>query len=256
MLKIISSLVFIALFCYVAIAGMLYVFQRSFLYFPSEKRPHPFERMVVSSQGESIEVIVLNKGKSKALIYFGGNGEAVVSNAEDFSSSFSDITIYLVNYRGYGGSSGKPTESGIYFDALTLYDQFKTLHSHISVAGRSLGSGVATYLAANRLFKNVVLITPYDSILNVAKEKYALFPVKLLLKDQYDSLSRVKNIKAKVLVIAAQNDQVIPMVHTQKLINEFKNNQVLLKIIKNTGHNNLLNSADYLKTFSEFIYRY
>jgi pimeloyl-ACP methyl ester carboxylesterase len=255
MMKITRSLALAVLLGYIISAALMYVFQRDFLYFPTEEYEHPFERFGVSSQGETIEVIVLNRGEDKALLYFGGNGEAVVANAREFLSAFSDTTttVYLVNYRGYGGSSGEPTESGIYADALAVYDQIKGVHSHISVAGRSLGSGVATYLAANRLVESVLLITPYDSILNVAQTKFPIFPVRLLLKDHYDSLSRAKNITSKVLVIAAEHDQVIPMSHTSRLIAEFGNGQVVLKVIENAGHNSLSNSANYYKTLRDFL---
>ncbi len=231
----------------------LYVFQRSFLYFPTEKYEHPFERTSISSHGETLEVIVLNKGNAKALLYFGGNGEAVVANAQEFSANFSNVTTYLINYRGYGGSSGEPTESGNYQDALAVFDQIKDVHTHISVVGRSLGSGVATYLAANRPVERVALITPYDSVLSLAKSKYYLFPVGLLLKDQYDSVSRAKYIKSKVLVIAAEHDQIIPMSHTQRLISAFRDGQTQVKIIKNSSHNSLSNSSEYYKALREFI---
>lgn len=253
MIKIILVFIGAALFCYLCAAGLLYAFQRYFLYFPSEKYEHSFERISVLSQGETIEVVVLNKGKNKAVLYFGGNAEAVVVNAEPFLANFSDTTIYLVNYRGYGGSSGEPTEAAIYIDALAVYDEIKEHHSQISAVGRSLGSGVATYIAAQRDVTALALITPYDSILNVAKGKFMLFPVKLLLKDHYDSLSRAKNISAKVLVLAAEHDEVIPMSHTQRLIDEFKSDQVLSRIIRNANHNNLSNTPEFYQALREFL---
>lgn len=253
MTKIVLGLALVIVLGYLSVIGFFYLFQRSFLYFPTEKYEHSYDRIGIPSQGETIEVIVLNSGNSKALIYFGGNGEAVVANAEDFLSNFSDLTIYLVNYRGYGGSSGEPTESGIFADALTIYDQVKELHSDISVVGRSLGSGVATFLAANRPIKKVALITPYDSVLNMAKAQFAMLPVRLILKDRYDSLSRASHIKSKVLIVAAEHDQVIPMSHTQRLMNAFQSDQVVFKVIKNAGHNNLSNSIVYYKTLSDFI---
>ena len=197
---IISS---ILLFCYICASLLLYIYQRNFLYFPTPKYEHSFERFSLASEGETHEIIMLNKGNAKALIYFGGNAEVVVANAEEFSSHLSETTIYLVNYRGYGGSTGKTTEAGNYADALAVYDHVKKDHAQISVAGRSLGSGVATYLAANRNVEKVALITPYDSILNIAKANYSLFPVTLLLKDVYDSASRAKTIQSNILVIAA-----------------------------------------------------
>ena len=252
-MKIALTISSLLLFSYICTSLLLYIFQRDFLYFPSPKYDHSFERFSLSNEGEALEIIALNKGNAKALIYFGGNAEAVVANAEDFSSNFSDTTIYLVNYRGYGGSIGKPTEAGNYADALAVYDHVKKDHSQIFVAGRSLGSGVATYLAANRSLESVVLITPYDSILNIAKANYSIFPVSLLLKDRYDSVSRTNAIKSKVLVIAAEQDVVIPMSHTQNLVKAFRDDQVQFEVIKNTGHNDVSFNPDYYEVFKGFL---
>ncbi len=252
-MKLALTIPIVLLICYICASLLLYLYQRNFLYFPTPNYDHSFERFSLASEGETLNIIVLNKGNTKALIYFGGNAEAVVSNADEFATHFPNTTTYLVNYRGYGGSTGRPTEAGLYADALAVYDHIKSEHAEISVAGRSLGSGVATYLAANRPIENVALITPYDSILNIAKANYALFPVSLLLKDKYDSASRANTIQSKVLVIAAENDVVIPMSHTQKLIDAFNDDQVQVKVIKNTGHNDVSNDPEYFQTISDFL---
>ena len=252
-MKIAFSLLKICLVAYFFIAILLYFFQSKLLYSPSPKYDHNYEEIEIKNEGETISVIVLNKSNSNGLIYFGGNGEAVLFNAENFISSFPDMTIYLVNYRGYGGSSGKPSERGLYSDSLALYDVIKTNHKKISTVGRSLGSGVATYLSANRAIDKTVLITPYDSVLSVAKNKFSFWPVGLLLKDKYDSISRVKNIKSQTLIIAAEYDQVIPISHTEKLMNEFSNEKIEYKVIKNSGHNNLSDKSEYYEYIRNFL---
>ena len=252
-MKLALTISSVLLICYICASLLLYVYQRTFLYFPSQNFDHSFERFSLSNEGETLNIIVLNKGNTKALIYFGGNAEAVVGIADEFATHFPNTTIFLINYRSYGGSSGMPTETGNFSDALAIYDHIKKDHSQISVAGRSLGSGVATYLAANRPIENAALITPYDSILNIAKANYSLFPVSLLLKDRYDSVSRAKAVTAKVLVLAAEHDVVIPMFNTQKLVDAFKEDQVELKVIKNTGHNDVSSNAEYFKALREFF---
>lgn len=256
MKSIVLGLICFVFVGYVCAAILLYVFQRNFLYFPTEQIDHPFEQITVLNQGEKLEVIVLNKGMTNALIYFGGNGATIALNAQNLAPHLTGVTAYFVNYRGYGGSSGKPTEAGLYADALAVYDHIQDQHGSISVAGRSLGSGVATYLAANRPIISAILIAPYDSLLNVAKAKFAFFPIKLLLKDHYDSFSRAKDIKASVTVIAAEHDNVIPMSHTQRLIDAFETSQVIVKMIDGVGHNSLSNSSDYMNAFNEAIERY
>lgn len=243
----------LVVFVYLAAATLLYVYQRDFLYFPTPVYDHPYDQISIVNEDETLEIIALNQSKTKALIYFGGNAEAVVANAEMFQSTFPGMAIYLVNYRGYSASSGEPSELGIYSDSLKIYDEIKRNHAHISVAGRSLGSGVATYLASQREVQHTVLITPYDSILNIAKSSFPIFPIKFLLRDHFDSLSRASKISSPVMVLAAEFDQVIPAHSTQRLVNGFRPDQVTSKIIANTDHNNISNNTAYYLALSDFL---
>ena len=144
--KLSTAIIFLTV-AYFSIGVLLYFGQRSFLYFPSPVVNHDFETLVFNNSGESINVIVGNKEKQKAILYFGGNAESVVYNMPIFTNIFQDHTIYLVNYRGYGGSSGSPKEKDIFADASIIFEAIKKKHSEVSVIGRSLGSGIATFLA-------------------------------------------------------------------------------------------------------------
>ncbi len=238
---------------YVLLGLILFFSQRKFLYFPTEKIPHSYDQEDISNGNETIEVIVLNKGKDEALLYFGGNAESVIYNDADFLKAFPLHTVYLFNYRGYGGSSGQPTEKGIYSDAVFLFDKVQKKHSKISIIGRSLGSGVATYLASKRSIEKLALITPYDSIKSVAQSKFPIYPMFLLLKDKFDSISRVKHIKVKTIAIVAENDQVIPNKHSFRLISEFPPNQITVKIIEGSGHNDISDKSEYYDCLKAFI---
>lgn len=238
---------------YVLVGVVLFFFQRAFLYFPTEKIPHSYDQENILNENETIEVIVLNKGKKEALLYFGGNAEPVIYNTVDFLKAFPLHTVYLFNYRGYGGSSGKPTEKGIYSDALFLFDNVRKKHSKISVIGRSLGSGVATYLASKRPMEKLVLITPFDSIKSVAQSKFPIYPMSLLLKDKFDSINRVKYIQAKTIAIVAENDQIIPNKHSFKLTNEFPPDQITVKVIADSDHNDISDKPEYYDYLKAFI---
>ncbi len=117
------------------------------------------------------------------MIYFGGNGEEVSWLVPEFSR-VPDWAALLVNYRGYGLSEGQPSETKLYRDALALYDRATRRpdidSGRVIVMGRSLGTGVATYLASQRPVAGVVLISPYDSLVQVAREAYPFLPVNLL----------------------------------------------------------------------------
>ena len=125
-------------------------------------------------------------------------------------------------------------------------------HKEISVIGRSLGSAVATYVAANRTLAKLVLITPFDSIQHIAQSQYPIYPMSLLLKDKHDSYSRANKITAQTLVIAAEKDNIIGMVHTQRLIDGFSNN-VMLDVIKGANHNNISEFPHYNQILGDFL---
>jgi pimeloyl-ACP methyl ester carboxylesterase len=241
------------LFIYLSVALFLFVFQRSFLYHPAAETDHEYDVIQYEIDDVVLDVIVLNKGKDEAIIYFGGNGEAVVANAYFFNEALSDYTVYLVNYRGYGGSTGKPTEATLYKDAQYIYDQLIAKHKKLSVIGRSLGSGVATYLASTRNINKMILVTPFDSIQAIAQKQYPVFPITLLLRDKFDSLSRVKNISAKTLVLLAENDFIIPFENSQRLIDAFPSSQIIVELLEGTGHNSISSKQEYYYFLQQFM---
>lgn len=242
---------FLSIYFFVGL--LLFLFQRDFMYFPTAKTVHEFNTMQFSIGEETLNVLVLNKGKHNAILYFGGNGESVAGNAHNFTKIFPNHTVYLVNYRGYGGSTGIPTEESLYSDAQHIYDAVSTQYQQMSVIGRSLGSGVATFLASTRAINKMVLITPYNSIQNIAQDQYPIFPISLLLKDKYDSASRIKNISSTTLIILAEYDSVIPAKYSNLLINKFPPSQVTIEIIEGTGHNNLSRKDKYHYLLQQFM---
>lgn len=253
MKKIIKKISILLLLGYIGMGVFLYVNQRDFLYFPTPDTPTVYKNMTLHNEGVSINVIVLNEGYENAILYFGGNGESMAGSSDYIAGQFPDFTVYLMDYRGYGGSTGRPTEEGLYSDALNLYDTIKPKHNRISVGGRSLGTGIATYVAAYREVSKLALITPYDSIVNVAHGRYPIYPVSLLLHDKYDSVSRIKQIKAKTFIVMAQNDSVIPKERSQQLIDAFDPAQLQVTMIKNRGHNDISSDTDYYKIMQDFI---
>ncbi len=238
---------------YLLVGLFLFIKQQDFVYLPQPKVDHPYPIEIFRHQQVSLDVIVLNPGRENAILYFGGNAESVVFNAPDYLRHFPSFSVYLVNYRGYGGSSGSPAEQALYADALFIFDQLKQRHHHISVVGRSLGSGIATFLASKREIHNLVLVSPYDSIKNVAQGHYPIYPMGLLLKDKYESLHRVKAIKAPTLIVIAERDHVIPFSHSSRIIEAFPSSQVAVKIINGADHNNFLNLDEYMLTLKAFL---
>ena len=242
----IKIILLIALSAYLLGAGLLYFFQRNLLYLPSDQYQHDFEEIDLLNDDEVITVTVLNPSKSKTIIYFGGNAESVIFNEQPFRKNFPDHTFYLMNYRAYGGSSGNPSEQALFSDALALFDRVVKKHESVSAFGRSLGSGVASYLATQREIEALALITPYDSIASVAQKRIPFYPVKLLLNDHYNSAERAPSISARVLIVMAELDSVIPNWHSLELQRAFAHSNVV-RLIKINGadHNNVSISEEY-----------
>ena len=246
-----SIIIYIGL--YLLIAALLFIFQRRFIYFPTSYVKHQYSEIEISNEGETIRVIVVNPGRSNALLYFGGNAEAVANSAEVIERVLPNHTVYFFNYRGYGGSTGRPSEEAIYGDAALTYQTIQKSHGHITLMGRSLGTGVATYLAERYQTERLILVTPFDSIQRVAQTRIPIFPMSILLQDKYESFKRAKNIQGKVLILLAGNDEVIKRKRSMNLINSFKQDQVVVHEIKNAGHNSIAQDTDYYRYLAGFI---
>ena len=242
------------LFLYLLVGLFLYLRQRYFLYYPTPKIiATQYKNIFLENENEKINIIVLNEGQNNAILYFGGNAESMAESADYIAGQFPGFTVYLMDYRGYGLSTGEASEKGLYSDALSLYDMVKEKHAAISVGGRSLGTAVAAYVAANREVSKLALITPFDSIANVAQERYPIYPVHLLLRDKYDIVSRVKQIKAKTFIVTAQYDEVIPRERSEALIKAFDPKQLETAVIENRGHSDISSDERYYRIMQEFI---
>ena len=238
---------------YIGTGTFLYLQQRDFLYHPTQNISSNYNNIVLKNENEKINVIVLNEGHENAILYFGGNAESMTGSSDYIAGQFPGFTVYLMDYRGYGASTGEATEKGLYSDALKLYDTVKDKHDRISIGGRSLGTAIATYVAAHREVSKLALITPFDSLVNVAQGRYPIYPVALLLHDKYDSAERAKDILAKTFIVIAQNDKVISKERTQGLIDAFNSKLLQITTIPDRGHNDISSDDRYYKIMQDFI---
>jgi pimeloyl-ACP methyl ester carboxylesterase len=244
----------IALLVYLGFGALLYLAQRSLLYLPVAENPadgYPVEYL--ASDGVRLKLWVINPGQADAVVYFGGNAEDVYLNAGDFAAWLPGRTVYLVNYRGYGGSGGVPSEAALFADALRLFDHLADRHRGIAAIGRSLGSGVATYLASRRPVERLVLVTPHDSAVAVARRIYPLYPVDWLLKDRYESVRHARGVSAPVLLLLAAEDRIIPREHSQRLAGAFVATTVEQVVIDRAGHNGISGRQRYWEAIRGFL---
>jgi cephalosporin-C deacetylase-like acetyl esterase len=161
-------------------------------------------------------------GKHPGVVYFGGRSEEVSWVARDAGKLFPGMAVLAVNYRGYGDSHGDPAEAHFVEDGRMLYDWLSERHhvdpKRIAVVGRSLGSGVAVQVAMEREAHSIVLITPYDSILAIAKRKFKTLPVEYVLRHKFESVKYASLLKAPTYVLRAAVDDIVPHSHTDLLV--------------------------------------
>jgi uncharacterized protein len=239
---------------YGGLCFVLYIVQDRLLYLPvSESRPKDVQALHVRSGNVVLKVWQLHEGAKRAVVYFGGNGEDVAANIPDFSRALSDRAIFLVNYRGYAGNPGTPSESAFISDAQAVYDELKSRYEQIAVMGRSLGSGVATTLAATRPVQKLILVTPYDSVANVAADHYWWAPVRWLIKDHYDSTQRIRDIQIPVLVLVAGRDEVIFRPRSDALVAAIPPAMRHIRIVDNATHNDIGVYSEYLDSIKTFL---
>lgn len=238
---------------YLALCAWVFATQRSQIYFPTPSVDHRAAVTWIDSQGERIKVWSVPRPGRPAIIYFGGNAEDVGANLGEFTAAFPAHALFLVNYRGYGGSSGRPSEDALVTDAIAVFDHVHATHADVTAMGRSLGSGVAVRLASARPVRKLVLVTPYDSMVNLAAECFGWLPVRLLLRDGYDSLRHAREVSAPVLIVIAAEDEIVPMRRSRALADAFRRGQASVVVIEGVGHNTLDLSPQYLGTVGSFL---
>jgi fermentation-respiration switch protein FrsA (DUF1100 family) len=214
---------------YGAIAALAYFAQRSLMYFPERTRtapaaagfPQAEEIELVTSDGERVIVWhVAPRGDKPVVLYFHGNGGALAWRAERFARIVADGTgLVALSYRGYGGSSGRPSEAGLLRDAEATY-AFATARypaERFVPYGESLGSAVAVALAAEHKVGKVILEAPFTSAVDIGAAAYPFLPVRLLMHDRFRSDERIGKVTAPVLVLHGERDTVVPIRYGERL---------------------------------------
>jgi len=256
MSRTLMSLVALIVALYLVLCAALFFFQRSLIYFPQPNAVNSADsRMTLSMPDAQVSVVTRERVGPRALIYFGGNAEDVSRNLSEFTEAFPEYAVYLLNYRGFGGSDGSSSEAAIAEDALALFDQVYASHSQIAVVGRSLGSGVAVRLASQRPVQQLILVTPYNSLEEIAAQQYPWVPVKWLLKDRFESGKYAAHIRVPTLLLAASDDEVIPRTSTQRLLESFPQGVAVLRVVPESGHNSISAREEYWRWMGDVLNR-
>jgi len=190
-----------------------------------------------------------------AVLYFAGNLEEQTGFFLWSPNELRFASVAGVDYRGYGGSAGKPSEANVKADALAVYDALAQKlgpDGRIVVMGRSLGSGVAAYVAANRPVAGVILVTPYDSLLAVGQEGHPYAPVRLLMKHPFDTTADAAKVTAPTLFLVAGDDTLIKPARAERLAAVWPGPKTY-EVIPHATHNNIIDNPQYWKAVREFL---
>lgn len=243
---------------YGGIVLYMYYSQEAFLFFPV-KTVHQFSQPAIESYTIEVGGVHLHGWlvnpqykRDKLIIYYGGNAEDVFQNVDEFEAV--QAASLFVSYRGYGQSEGNPGERELFGDALNIFDDMVARHNpeKIFLMGRSLGSGVACYVGANRQAAGLILVTPYDSITRVAQSAYPWLPVAKLLKHKFDSTLHIAKAIAPILILYAGEDRVVRPERTRRLI-DFIRNKYETVLIPNADHGTIDMFPQYWSSILSFI---
>jgi len=222
-------LLYVAL-AYLAIVAVAYFAQRKFTYFPNPSRVAPSdaglqgfrEIELPTPDGERIITWYAPAPAGRpTILYFHGNGGGLANRAGRFGRyQAAGFGIFIMSYRGFSGSTGRPTEVHNIADARLAYDHLVKQGikpSDIFLYGESLGSGVAVQTAAAVPVGGVILDAPYTSIVEVGAKAYPILPLSWIMVDRYESDKRIAAINAPLLILHGTRDQVIPIEMGQRM---------------------------------------
>ena len=241
----------------------LWIFQERMIFFPRPLESRPAQRpgveevAIAASDGVTLRGWFVKGAASRSplVVYFGGNAEEV-SWLMEAGGRFAGWSLLLVNYRGYGQSEGKPGEKQLFADALAIHDyavrRGDVAPETIVAMGRSLGTGVAVRLAAERPLRGVILVSPYDSLIEVASRHYPFLPVSLMLRHRFDSIALAPRLETPMLCLVAMQDRVIPAAHSRALFEAWRGPKTWREIA-HADHDSISGEPVYWESIALFL---
>jgi len=205
---------------YAMVVAVAFAMQRTLIYYPMSEPPPPVPHYdeVRLHTADGLDILAWyappRDGTAPVLVYFHGNAERIDSGVPKLAPFVAaGFGALLVEYRGYAGNPGKPTERGLYLDAHAGLDWLVAngiAVDRVIPYGSSLGSGVAVELAASRRVRAVVLEAPFTSLAEVGARTYPFLPARLLTRDRYDSLAKMVRIEAPLFILHGEADTLVP----------------------------------------------
>ena len=241
-----------AILIYLIIGIILFLFQRKILFNISGKPKKSSEYglknidefKIITSDNVKLLAWYSEPDQNKpVLLYLHGNSFDIGERAYRIKRYIDKgWGVLLLSWRGYSGNSGKPTEKNLYIDAQASINWLRNNknfdYNKIVLYGESLGSGVAVEFGTRHKFKSIILEAPFTSIVDIAKKRYFLFPVKYLIFDHFDNYSKIDKILSPLMIISGKKDEIVPHYHSKVLFSKANHPKDNL-FIDEAMHNNL-----------------
>ncbi|TET14267.1 MAG: alpha/beta hydrolase [Actinobacteria bacterium] len=250
-------------------AVYLYFNQSKYVYFPtSDIAATPSDAglfyediMLKTSDGINISGwYIPTENQRGTILFFHGNG-GNISHRIEFIEMFYELNLstFIIDYRGYGKSEGKPSEEGTYLDAEAAWDyvvdEKKINPSRIIIYGRSLGAPIGTRLAEKHKPATLILDSTFTSIKDISARLYPFLPVKRFFKFEYNTIEYLKGVDCPVLIIHSRDDSYIPFSHAERLFEVVDNKKELVETFGDHNTNFIVSREDYKNSIDFFINR-
>ena len=252
---------------YLVVLVFIYFYQRNLLYHPSENNyqndevEFNYEEVYIEVENEiKLKSWLINKDfkNLKTLLIFHGNAGDLSNRIYKLNElNKLQINILLISWRGFSGNKGSPTEKNLYKDAeaaINWLNKKNVSNNQIILYGESLGTGIAVEMAKKNDFNSIILESPFTSIENSAKIYYPYLPVKYLLKDRYDTISKINMVKSPIMIMHGEKDDVVPLSMGKKLFE--KANSPKHSYFTSTDDHMMEFNSELLKEIKNFIEKY
>lgn len=257
---------------YVALAALLFVFQSRFVYFPEMGRADratpadlrlPFEEVRLrTADGETLHGWFVPATQARATVLFLHGNAGSIAHRLDWLPMFRQLRLsaLMIDYRGFGASSGRPSEAGTYADAEAAWRHLTEARQippeRIVVFGESLGGAVAAHLAARTRPAALVLHSAFTSAPDLAADLYPFLPARLLTRYAYDTLAAVRELRCPLLVAHSPGDEIVPLAHGRRLYEAADVPKQWLELAG--GHNDgfIFMRDGWTRRFDEFLQRH
>ena len=241
-----AKILFYIFIIYFGVSLIVYFYQRKLLYHPGENNyldegplSHKIEKVTIQSDNDLVGWYYKKNNNSKTLLFFHGNAGKLdnrIYKLNEFEKM--DVNYLIFAYRGFSGNKGKPSESGLYEDALAAKKWLNSKEiedKNIILYGESLGTAIAINLAKDNSFSGVILESPFTSMETLAKKYYPYLPVSILLKDKFNSIDKLNMNNSPLLVMHGEKDRIVPFSMGKQIYSEYKS-QKYSYFIENDDH--------------------